>query len=1388
MGLGVLEDHKLDHVPGTSYVNENPDLQPQPDQQPWLKYDRSGPVPILLIPQPSDDPYDPLNWPLWRRDLILAILSLVAVICATMSPIMAANTVTIALVFRKDFTQVALLTGYHLLGVGTAWAGGSKGNWRSLVAARVFQGFALAPFEALVNACVGDLFFMHERGKRMAFSNVALFGGAFLTPVVVGKMTATLGWQWSFYFVSIFTAAALPLVFFFVPETAYRRAEYLNMDFSGDISANHAPGSQTGIVDSPGDTHGSSENTQEKPHPSGPGNEITNTTNSQYSYWQTLRLFNGRKTDENFLKLFLRPFPLFFHPGILWACLTQSVLIGWTVFIGVVLAAVFLGPPLWFDQVKTGYLYTGAFVGSILGLVFSGLLSDWINKRMIKLNKGTYEPEFRIILVFFQLLFSGIGLYGFGITAENVKRYGWLIPDVFFAFVVMGMVMGAVSSALYIVDAHRQISVEAFTCMLFFKNVFSFVLTFFAYDWLVVKAGSRAPFIAIGTIQAGICLLAIPMYIFGKRNSRLLDLSLIDGIYIEMAAVRTSNGSAHLADHAATAALYATDPMRKRTGSEAVSQSPQNQSTPLPAGLTLANASAAASLAHANQKSPAAWRPERQPYAEKAAAFVRSYQAPEPAPPKQPNPDVYKAALLAAKDRVYTASPPAVTTPELKFDKAVFENIRSDKGRAPQRDSAPALQYSPGALTAATGAVSNRRRTESAPSKPMFHPDASAALTAATISHRASQDAYYSRNVLSDLDPGMEAARIHHIARTNVQLYTATPPVEIEVEEQRYKDTLRAAAVSMARDMYASAAAAKEEPSDGTDFASAAAQKRVSHRVSQSQFSWVPGDEYNATQQRPAPNLHEAAQKIAAEKLAKMQRNDLYNKQQYYGTAASPKSRQSFTRRLRRRTSSDGDVSEIDWQRSERIRHQMSSLQSRVNAIDEKKSKDRADLMEIARKNVHAAIHDMDEKVYADTGKPSPNMQREWEEKAQLRAKQESEARLTNFGRVSVGGDKYMDQTEVEAIARSRIQPTLDEIDNRVEEQRAREVEERLEQERRQRRLETDRAREAQIRAEEKQDEANQEKSKGSLGRRRSLLGSRKIFTRASRKSSGKAAENEKRREETATNGVDGQSERGSANATAPVTEPEPTAERTTEPNPDPSHEQVVSEAADADPQTNSPTSPKSESKIRSWFKGKLSRRFSKPPPPEEPTRQEGEAIATGGVSAVEATNRAAPLTSHPVRDTDLVSDLAPQRPEPEEDALPEEVSRQWSSSTEESNRRWSSSPIGEDRNRRKKGLRMSLRDIIARRSTSDKGSAAGSPLASPTTSAPAPTSGGSKTVGTGAMSSRPPQGPRMNTMERNELHDSFTEESLPPPPSLVQAERSSLSGSARDSKFSEDL
>jgi len=290
-----------------------------------------------------------------------------------------------------------------------------------------------------------------ERGKRMALSNLALFGGAFFTPVIVGKITHSIGWQWSFYLVAIFAGALLPLLIFFVPETAYPRPV-----FSSELprSSGHEL-SRNAVTVNGGEACNSPPTSLDKEHlTSYQGGAVP----AKATFVQSLAPFNGRKTSQSFFKLFLRPFPLLFHPAILWAMLIQGALIGWTVMIGVVLAAIFLGPPLWFTEVTTGYMYTGPFVGALLGFALAGLLADWSARFMTRLNHGIYEPEFRILLVIPQLIFGCAGLYGFGITAEGVNNnlYGWFWPDFFFALEVMGMVLGAVASALYIVDAHSK--------------------------------------------------------------------------------------------------------------------------------------------------------------------------------------------------------------------------------------------------------------------------------------------------------------------------------------------------------------------------------------------------------------------------------------------------------------------------------------------------------------------------------------------------------------------------------------------------------------------------------------------------------------------------------------------------------------------------------------------------------------------------------------------------------------------------------------------------------------------------------------------------------------------------------------------------------------------
>ena len=102
--------------------------------------------------------------------------------------------------------------------------------------------------------------------------------------------------------------------------------------------------------------------------------------------------------------------------------------------------------------------YTGAFIGALLGFAITGLLSDWSARLLTRWNHGVYEPEFRMFLVVPQLILGCAGLYGFGWTAADRIKYGWFWPDFFFALEVMGMVCGAVSSALYIVDAHRKSS------------------------------------------------------------------------------------------------------------------------------------------------------------------------------------------------------------------------------------------------------------------------------------------------------------------------------------------------------------------------------------------------------------------------------------------------------------------------------------------------------------------------------------------------------------------------------------------------------------------------------------------------------------------------------------------------------------------------------------------------------------------------------------------------------------------------------------------------------------------------------------------------------------------------------------------------------------------
>lgn len=79
MPFGILEPKNVDgQVPGTAVLGDVSEAT----HASHPKHAKEGDGKILLIPQPSNNPNDPLNWPLWQRDLIFVLLCYCTILCA----------------------------------------------------------------------------------------------------------------------------------------------------------------------------------------------------------------------------------------------------------------------------------------------------------------------------------------------------------------------------------------------------------------------------------------------------------------------------------------------------------------------------------------------------------------------------------------------------------------------------------------------------------------------------------------------------------------------------------------------------------------------------------------------------------------------------------------------------------------------------------------------------------------------------------------------------------------------------------------------------------------------------------------------------------------------------------------------------------------------------------------------------------------------------------------------------------------------------------------------------------------------------------------------------------------------------------------------------------
>ena len=426
---------------------------------------------VILIPTPSDDPNDPLNWygasiptliqylirdrSAMYRYYMAALVCLAMVMCNFLAagPTVAIVDITIdffgtpppgpgmpspgfAPAIAKVayfFTSTALLQGmgnlvwmplivkygrrpvylgsFTLYTICAIWAGVSR-SYGSELGARIVMGFAAGSGECIAPLTIADIFFLHERGLIMACYTAALSSGVAFGIILSGLITIHNDWRVIYYVATALIGILTVLVFFTMPETSFNRSP------APVPTPLHEP-SKLYDQDKPASSQLSeveNKNVEAATHEQ---------QHKKRTYVQNLKLFSGTLTSEPIWKIFIRPVAFLILPPVLWATLVMSVTIGFLVAISSNFASAFQ-QTYGFLPWQSGLCFVAGIVGSLLGIFAGGWCSDWTANFLTRRNNGIREPEMRLPSMMLGLIASPLALILYGVGIQN--KLHWMVP------------------------------------------------------------------------------------------------------------------------------------------------------------------------------------------------------------------------------------------------------------------------------------------------------------------------------------------------------------------------------------------------------------------------------------------------------------------------------------------------------------------------------------------------------------------------------------------------------------------------------------------------------------------------------------------------------------------------------------------------------------------------------------------------------------------------------------------------------------------------------------------------------------------------------------------------------------------------------------------------
>lgn len=153
------------------------------------------------------------------------------------------------------------------------------------------------------------------------------------------------------------------------------------------------------------------------------------------------RLDSGLSPKELFLFSIIRPTKmLLFSPIVFLLSFFVAVVYGYLYLLFTTITVVFEGQ-YGFSQGSVGLTYLGIGIGSLIGLLAVGTVSDPILKRLTA-KSGVAKPEYRLPPLIPGAMCIPVGLFWYGWTAEKNQHY--ILPIVGTSFVGIGMIVSFV--------------------------------------------------------------------------------------------------------------------------------------------------------------------------------------------------------------------------------------------------------------------------------------------------------------------------------------------------------------------------------------------------------------------------------------------------------------------------------------------------------------------------------------------------------------------------------------------------------------------------------------------------------------------------------------------------------------------------------------------------------------------------------------------------------------------------------------------------------------------------------------------------------------------------------------------------------------------------------